>query len=103
MARKVRPTTNLKDMFADGPQMHCLEGIGLSEAVRLEFDTERGKHYGEFVWTSPVEDEEHARNFAIGTEPMCWMQIGYASGFSTEFMGRCFTARSSASPWGSRL
>ena len=69
-------------------QMHCLEGVGLSEAVRLDFDVERGTHYGEFIWTSPVEDEEHARHFAIGTEPMCWMQIGYASGFSTEFMGR---------------
>ena len=88
MARKVRPGTSLKDMFVVGPQMHCLEGIGLSEAVRLEFDVERGKHYGEFIWTSATEDEEHARHFAIGTEPMCWMQIGYASGFSTEFMGR---------------
>jgi two-component system, NtrC family, response regulator HydG len=88
MARKVRPATSLKDMFVVGPQMHCLEGVGLSEAVRLDFDVERGTHYGEFIWTSPVEDEEHARHFAIGTEPMCWMQIGYASGFSTEFMGR---------------
>ena len=88
MARKVRPKTSLKDMFVVGPQMHCLEGIGLSEPVRLEFDVERGTHYGEFIWTSAVEDEEHSRHFAIGTEPMCWMQIGYASGFSTEFMGR---------------
>ena len=88
MARKVRPTTSLKDMFVVGPQMHCLEGIGLSEAVRLEFDVERGTHYGEFIWTNQVEDEEHARHFAIGAEPMCWMQIGYASGFSTEFMGK---------------
>jgi two-component system, NtrC family, response regulator HydG len=88
MARKVRPATTLKDMFVVGPQMHCLEGIGLSEAVRLDFDVERGTHYGEFIWTSATEDEEHARHFAIGTEPMCWMQIGYASGFSTEFMGR---------------
>ena len=63
MARKVRPATTLKDMFVVGPQMHCLEGIGLSEAVRLEFDVERGTHYGEFIWTSPVEDEEHARHF----------------------------------------
>jgi two-component system, NtrC family, response regulator HydG len=88
MARRVRSKTSLKDMFVVGPQMHCLEGIGLSEAVRLEFDVERGRHYGEFVWTSPVEDEEHIRHFPIGTEPACWMQIGYASGFSTEFMGR---------------
>ncbi len=88
MARKVRSQTSLQDMFVVGPQMHCLEGIGRSEPVRLEFDLERGRHYGEFVWTNAVEDEEHSRHFPIGTEPMCWMQIGYASGFSTEFMGR---------------
>lgn len=88
MARKVRSKTTLKDIFVVGPQMHCLEGIGVSEAVRLEFDLERGRHYGEFLWTSPVEDEEHIRYFSIGDEPACWMQIGYASGFSTEFMGR---------------
>ena len=88
MARRVRPKTTLQDMFVVGPQMHCLEGIGLSEAVRLEFDVERGTHYGEFIWTSPVEDEEHIRHFPIGTDPGCWMQIGYASGYSTEFMGR---------------
>ena len=88
MARKVRSETTLKDMFVVGPQMHCLEGVGLSEVVRLEFDVELGKHYGEFIWTHQVEDEEHSRHFAIGTEPACWMQVGYASGFSTEFMGR---------------
>lgn len=88
MARKVRSTTSIRDMFIVGPQMHCLEGIGLSELVRLDFDVERGKHYGEFIWTSQVEDEEHIRHFPIGAEPACWMQIGYASGFTTEFMGR---------------
>ena len=88
MARRVRPKGSIKDMFVVGPQMHCLEGVGLSEAVRLECDVEKGVHYGEFVWTSPLEDEEHSRHFEIGTEPACWMQIGYASGFSTEFMGR---------------
>ncbi len=88
MARKVRSKTSLKDMFVVGPQMHCLEGIGLSEPVRLDFDVERGEHYGEFLWTHQVEDEEHVRHFPIGTEPSCWMQVGYASGYSSEFMGR---------------
>jgi two-component system, NtrC family, response regulator HydG len=87
-ARKVRSKNSLSEMFVAGPQMHCLEGIGLSEPVRLEFDVEKGNHYGEFLWTHQVEDEEHIRHFPIGTEPSCWMQVGYASGYSTEFMGR---------------
>ena len=88
MARRVRAKNSLKEMFVVGPQMHCLEGIGLSEPVRLDFDIAKGEHYGEFVWTHQVEDEEHIRHFPIGTEPSCWMQVGYASGYSTEFMGR---------------
>ena len=88
LARKVRSKASLKDMFVVGPQLHCLLGSGLAKAVRLEFDIERGGHYGEFVWTGQAEDEEHGRHFPSGAEPMCWMQIGYASGFGTEFMGR---------------
>lgn len=88
MARRVRSQDSLRNMFVVGPQMHCLEGVGLSEPVRLEVDIARGEHYGEFIWTHQVEDEEHVRHFAVGTEPSCWMQVGYASGFSTEFMGR---------------
>jgi two-component system response regulator HydG len=88
LARKVRNKASLNDMFVVGPQMHCLEGIGRSEVVRLDIDVERGIHYGEFLWTSSVEDEEHMRHFVVDTEPACWMQTGYASGYSTEFMGR---------------
>ena len=88
MARKVRPNFTLEDMFAVGPQLHSLEGVVHVEVVRLEIEIERGKHYGEFIWKSSSEDEEHQRHYGIGAEPRCWMQIGYASGFTTEFMGR---------------
>ncbi len=88
MARRVRPQQSLEDMFSVGPQLHALEGIVQVELVRLDIDVERGKHHGEFIWTSSSEDEEHTRYFGIGAEPTCWMQIGYASGFTSEFMGR---------------
>ena len=88
LARKVRIKATLSDMFAVGPQMHCLGGIGRSEVVRLDIDVERGIHYGEFLWTSSVEDEEHMRHFVVDSDPACWMQTGYASGYSTEFMGQ---------------
>ena len=88
LARKIRSQATLQDMFVVGPQLHCLEGIGLSAPVQLDFDIEKGTHHGEFIWTHPIEDEEHLKYFPIGDEPTCWMQIGYASGFSTEFMGK---------------
>lgn len=88
MARKVRPGFNLVDMFSVGPQLHALEGIAQVETVRLDIDVESGVYHGEFVWKSSSEDEEHTRHFGIAAEPRCWMQIGYASGFTTAFMGR---------------
>jgi two-component system, NtrC family, response regulator HydG len=68
--------------------MVCLEGIVQVELVRMEVDVALGKHYGEFLWKGSSEDEEHVRHYGIGVEPVCWMQIGYACGFTTEFMGR---------------
>ena len=88
LARKVRPSNSVTEMFAVGPQLHMLEGITAVEPVRLEIDVERGKYYGEFIWKQCSEDEEHIRIYGIGAEPVCWTQIGYASGYTSVFMGR---------------
>ncbi len=93
LARKVRSKTSLEDLFFVGPQLHGLLGSGLAKVVRLECDVKRGGHYGEFLWTGQAEDEEHARHLPSGAEPMCWMQIGYASGFGTELLGRAVLYR----------
>jgi two-component system response regulator HydG len=88
LARKVRPSGSLEDMFVVGPQLHMLEGIVAVEPVRLEMDVESGKYYGEFLWKNSSEDEEHVRIYGIGAEVACWMQIGYASAYTSVFMGR---------------
>jgi two-component system, NtrC family, response regulator HydG len=88
LARKVRPKNSINETFFVGPQMHMLAGIVAVEPVRLEMDVERGRFFGEFLWKGSFEDEEHVRIYGIGAEPVCWMQIGYASGYTTAFMGR---------------
>nr|WP_240648111.1 sigma-54-dependent Fis family transcriptional regulator [Pararobbsia silviterrae] len=88
LARRVRPDNSVMEMFSVGPQLHMLEGITAVEPVRLEIDVERGKYYGEFLWKQCAEDEEHIRIYGIGAEPVCWTQIGYASGYTSVFMGR---------------
>ncbi|CAM2152501.1 Transcriptional regulatory protein XylR [Pararobbsia alpina] len=88
LARRVRPDNSVTEMFAVGPQLHMLEGITAVEPVRLDIDVEHGKYYGEFIWKQCAEDEEHIRIYGIGAEPVCWTQIGYASGYTSVFMGR---------------
>src|ERR1700744_3618734 len=88
LARKVRPDSSITEIFAVGPQLHMLEDITAVEPVRLEIDVEKGECYGEFLWKNCAEDEEHIRIYGIGAEPVCWTQIGYASGYTSVFMGR---------------
>ena len=70
-----------------GPKLHMLEGIASVITVRTEIDQERGHFYGEYIWEDSSEAEEHLRIYGVGSEPVCWTQIGYASGFTSRFMG----------------
>ena len=89
LAMKVRGNNDdIMDLFLAGPQLHALEGIVIVEQVKLEIDVNKGKFYGEFLWRDSSEGEVHINNYGIGSEPVCWMQIGYASGFSSVTMGR---------------
>ena len=88
LARKVRPGDSQMNMFMVGPQLHGLEGIVRVEPVRLEMDSATGHFYGEFIWKDSSEDESHIAIYGLGPEPACWMQTGYASGYTSAFMGK---------------
>jgi two-component system response regulator HydG len=88
LARRLRPQAAVADMFAVGPQLHALEGMVKVDLVRQEMDIARGQYRGEFIWRHSSEDEVHVHTYGIGVEPVCWMQIGYASGYTSVFMGR---------------
>jgi two-component system, NtrC family, response regulator HydG len=88
LARKVRARQSLLDAFLVGPQLHALEGIVSVEPVRLEADVETGRYYGEFIWHDSSEVDAHIAAYGMSSEPVCWMQIGYACGYTSVFMGR---------------
>lgn len=88
LARKVRPNDTQMNTFMVGPQMHGLEGVVRVEPVRIEIDSETGHFYCECIWIDSSEDESHVSIYGLGSEPACWMQIGYASGYSSAFMGK---------------
>lgn len=88
LARKVRGGANLFDMFAVGPQLHMLEGAVQVSPVLLELDPACGRFHGKFRWEHSWEVETHVRQFGPQDEPVCWMLLGYASGYTSAFMGR---------------
>ena len=88
IARRIRGDCSAIDAFVAGPQLHMLEGSVNVEPVRIEMDTKTGHFDGEFIWGHSWEAEVHLQEFGHAHEPVCWMQIGYASGYTSAFMGR---------------
>lgn len=88
LARQVRPHASLFETFAVGPQLHMLEGAVQVTPERFEADLERGHYLGIYRWDHSWEVETHVRDFGPQSEPVCWMLLGYASGYTSGFFGQ---------------
>jgi DNA-binding NtrC family response regulator len=86
--KKRRAGMRTEDAFLLGPKLHSVEGVVSVETVSLEIDLARGSFLGDFLWHNSWEDEANIADFGFGEEPACWTQIGYASGYTSAFMGR---------------
>ncbi|MCJ0764839.1 sigma-54-dependent Fis family transcriptional regulator [Variovorax terrae] len=93
LVRRTWPDSDPVNAFHAGPRMHKLEGIVRPETIRFEFDIARGDFFADYWWHDSSEDDEHIAAFGIGTESACWMQVGYASGYASAFMGKLIIYR----------
>ena len=88
-ARKIRSGASYFERFAAGPQLHALEGMVSVTPLEVQFDLESGRFRGEFAWRNSAEVEAHlADGKGHAPDPVCWMMVGYASGYTSLFMGR---------------
>ncbi|PKO85192.1 MAG: sigma-54-dependent Fis family transcriptional regulator, partial [Betaproteobacteria bacterium HGW-Betaproteobacteria-12] len=88
LAKRIRGNLSLQDAFFTGPQLHMLEGIVRVTPVEMKIDFDKRQFYGEFLWENSWEQDIHLRELGQSDEPVCWSQIGYASGYTSAFMGR---------------
>jgi DNA-binding NtrC family response regulator len=88
LARQVRGSASLFEMFAVGPQLHMLEGAVQVTPERFEADADSGHYLGVYRWDHSWEVETHVRDFGRQAEPVCWMLLGYASGYTSAFFGQ---------------
>ena len=88
LARQVRPSGSPFETFSVGPQLHMLEGMVQVTPESMEMDAARGQFHGVFRWDHSWEAEVHLRDFGRQEQPACWSLLGYASGYTSAFMGR---------------
>ncbi len=87
-ANKTRGDRSLEDMFLVGPQLHMLEGAARVTPLRLKMDIATGQYEGEFRWDDSWEAHAHRLAYGVVDEPACWILLGYASGYTSAFMGK---------------
>ncbi len=93
LVRRMWPDSDPANAFHAGPRMHKLEGVVRPVTITFEFDIAKGDFFADYWWHDSSEDDEHIAAFGIGTEPACWMQVGYASGYASAFMGKLIIYR----------
>jgi predicted ATP-dependent protease len=93
LIRRRWPDGDLATAFNAGPRLHSLEGVVKVTPVHFEFDVDRGSFFGEFLWHDSTEAAEHLAAYGLGSAPAGWMQIGYASGYASAFLGKLIIYR----------
>ncbi|MGV2292602.1 sigma 54-interacting transcriptional regulator [Trinickia sp. YCB016] len=87
LVRQRWPNADGASILAAGTRLHALEGVVKVEPVHFSFDAASGRYDGEFLWHHSSEADEHIAAYGIGTEPACWMELGYAMGYVTGLTG----------------
>ncbi|MEY4754319.1 MAG: hypothetical protein RJA44_1994 [Pseudomonadota bacterium] len=87
-ARRTRPGIDLDAAFLVGPQLHMLEGAARVTPLQMSFDAASGHFEGAFRWDHSWEAQVHRQTCGQALEPSCWMLVGYATGYTSAFMGR---------------
>lgn len=88
LIQKRFPHEDLTHALAAGPRVHTLEGFVKVTTKHFEFDSEKGTYFGEFLWDDSSEAAEHLQSYGISSEPVCWLQTGYPSGYTTKLFGK---------------
>ena len=86
--RRVFEWDSLAELIKAGPRLHTLQGVNRTIIRKLEVDEKTGHFEMDVVWHDSGEAEEHMMELGKATYPVCWMLVGYASGYCSLCLGR---------------
>ncbi|MBW8382424.1 MAG: XylR N-terminal domain-containing protein, partial [Youngiibacter sp.] len=78
---------NEEELFKAGSVLFSMEGFAKvqNDIVIADKETKTFLKKGKFF--NSFEAEQHLRHFGLSDKPVCWLLIGYASGYGTAFWG----------------
>ena len=66
-----------------GSRMQTIQGVAKSIIKSVEFDQDSGRFEMNVVWRDSGEAEQHLLEMGKSDHPVCWILVGYASGYAT--------------------
>jgi len=79
---------DIVELLKAGPRLHTLQGVVKSVIKRLDYDRQTGKLEMELLWYDSGEAEEHLAAVGKSQDTVCWMLVGYASGFTSHCLSK---------------
>jgi len=81
------------EVFSTGPVLRAFEGCHKATITEADIDWERGSFLGEVEIVNSWEGQSQVQHFGIGDDPACWVTVGYASGYCSQFFKRFIVFR----------
>lgn len=79
---------SLTEWLKAGPHMHALQGVSRTVVKSMNMDPEQGKFHAEITWHDSAEAEAHLAESGRADDCICWILVGYASGYATFCFGK---------------
>lgn len=76
------------ELFASGPVIHSWEGLVHARPSSIEADRTAGKFYSEGIWSNSWQAQQYLTFNSVGKKAVCYSLTGYASGWTSAFMGK---------------
>ena len=93
LAKTMRSGHSDFGMLEMGPCLHTIEGVVGVTPLTVDINIAAGVYHGEFLWEDSFEGDVHRQMFGVAQAPVCWMQIGYATGYTSALMGKTILYR----------
>ena len=76
------------EILEAGYKINDVKGYAKFIPIEIRSDQKKGEFYFEGRWYYSYEAEQHIRHFGLHTEPVCHTLSGYASGYSSQYLGK---------------
>nr|WP_320013564.1 sigma-54-dependent Fis family transcriptional regulator [uncultured Desulfobacter sp.] len=71
-----------------GPRLQTLQGVAVAIIKSVQWDSDTGRFSMNLVWHRSGEAVEHLAEIGPSKDPVCWILVGYISGFMTYGTGQ---------------